>query len=459
MRYIDEQKIHALLASAVSASPRDVSSILAKARGLARLTLEETAVLLQAQDPVSVEAIRAAASYVKDTVYGRRVVMFAPLYISSHCSNRCAYCAFTADNVIQRRRLSSDEIARETLRLLEGGHSRVLVVAGEASANPADFYCDAIRAIYDVRSGAHAVKRININCAPLPVEDFLRLKKAGIGTFQIFQETYHEETYRRVHPAGTAKHDPDNRLDAVDRAFAAGIDDIGVGVLYGLYDWRFETLGLLMHVEAMEQRHGVGPHTISVPRLEPAAGIDFYERSPYKVSDADFMRIVAALRLSVPYTGIILSTRESPAMRDALINQGVSQISAASRVTPGGYAEGGTDADAGQFSVSDHRSLDEMVGVLIRQNNIPSFCAACYRKERTGAAFMDLARPGAIKTMCNVNALITFREYLDDFASPDVRQEGYALIARLREALPPQERQILEKMFSALEAGARDLYV
>ena len=310
-----------------------------------------------------------------------------------------------------------------------------------------------------MRAGNNAVKRININCAPVAVDDFLKLKAAGIGTFQIFQETYHEQTYRQVHPAGTSKHDPDNRLDAVDRAFAAGIDDIGVGGLYGLYDWRFDTLAMLMHVEAMERRHGVGPHTISVPRLEPAAGIDFFEKTPYKVSDEDFKRIVAVLRLSVPYTGIILSTREEPAMRDAVINLGVSQISAASCTTPGGYTDADGDAVAGQFKTSDHRSLNEMVSVLIGHNNIPSFCAACYRKERTGAAFMALAKPGAIKTMCNVNALITLKEYLEDFASPEVRRTGYELIHRYQNDLPPEEQRILEKMFTAIDAGARDQYV
>ncbi|MGA2090147.1 MAG: [FeFe] hydrogenase H-cluster radical SAM maturase HydG [Endomicrobiales bacterium] len=458
MHYINEQKIFTLLSTAEKATRDDIARILAKARGLKRLTLDETATLLCARDPQAIEDIQKCASYVKDAIYGRRVVMFAPMYITSFCSNRCAYCAFTADNKIERRHLSIDEIKSETVRLLEGGHKRILVVAGEEPSG-IDFYIEAIRAIYGVRVGNNAVKRININCAPVKVDDFLKLKAAGIGTFQIFQETYHEQTYRCVHPAGTAKHDPDNRLDAVDRAFAAGIDDIGIGVLYGLYDWRFDTLAMLMHVEAMEQRHGVGPHTISVPRLEPAAGINFFEQTPYKVSDDDFKRIVSVIRLSVPYTGLILSTRENASMRDELINRGVSQISAASRTTPGGYSTGGVDASAGQFATSDHRSLEEMVGLLISQNNIPSFCAACYRKERTGAAFMDLAKPGAIKKMCNVNALITLKEYLEDFASPEVRRQGYELINRFKNDLSPDEQHMLNKMFTEIDAGSRDKYV
>lgn len=459
MNYIDEPTILRLLTTAAGASPREIDRILAKSRALNRLTLEEAAALLTATDPVVLSDIRQTASVVKDAIYGRRVVMFAPLYTSSFCANRCAYCAFSADNTIERHHLTLDEVREETVRLLRHGHKRVLMVAGEES-DDATPYVDAIRAIYEVRVGSNAIKRVNINCAPLSVEGFRALKAAGIGTFQIFQETYHEATYRTVHPAGTAKHDPDNRLRAIDRAFAAGIDDIGIGVLYGLYDWRFETLALLMHIEGMEKDHEIGPHTISVPRLEPAAGIGFYERTPYRVTDDDFKKIVSVLRLAVPYTGIILSTRETPAMRDELINVGVSQISAASRVTPGGYARNDDqDSAAGQFATSDHRSLEEMVRVLLGQNNIPSFCAACYRKERTGASFMHLARPGAIKTMCDVNALITLKEYLDDFASPELRHEGYLVIERFRSRLSAREQELLARMFADIDHGARDRYV
>ncbi len=295
-----------------------------------------------------------------------------------------------------------------------------------------------------------------IRDADLTIDEFKRIKKSGIGTFQLFQETYHEPTYKVVHPAGP-KSDPDNRIDAIDRAFCAGIDDVGIGVLYGLYDYKFDTLALLMHVEHLENKFGVGPHTISVPRIEPALGADFTRHIPYKVCDADFKKIVAVLRLSVPYTGMILSTRETPQMRDELVKLGISQISAESRTSPGGYSlEVASDS---QFDISDNRSLDEIIGSLIENGFIPSFCAACYRKERTGQAFMQLAKPGAIKDKCNINALITLKEYLDDFASKRVKEAGYALIKKIGENMLPQAQRQLSEIFLRLDEGKRDLYL
>jgi 2-iminoacetate synthase len=289
------------------------------------------------------------------------------------------------------------------------------------------------------------------------VEEFKKLKKAGIGTYQLFQETYHEPTYRLVHPAGP-KSNPDDRIAAIDRAFEAGIDDLGIGVLYGLYDYRFETLALLEHIEALEDKFGLGPHTISVPRLEPALGSEFSKNSPYKVSDEDFKKVVAILRLSVPYTGMILTTRETPAMRDELFNLGISQISAESRTAPGGYTVD-QEAQSSQFALSDGRSLDEIISTLIEKKNIPSFCAACYRRARTGEVFMNLAKPGTIKGKCNLNALITLKEYLDDFASGGVKEAGYSLIEEVKENLDEENRIILEKYFKDIDRGLRDEYV
>ena len=334
------------------------------------------------------------------------------------------------------------------------------MVAGEGAVqgNPIDFYVASLQAMYEVKVGPHALRRINVNCAPLSVDEFRRLKKAGIGTYQIFQETYHDATYRQVHPRGP-KSDPDNRLSAVDRAFAAGIDDVGIGVLYGLFDPVFETLALLMHIEHLERMHGVGPHTISVPRIEPAEGVPFTVNVPYALRDELFKRIVAVLRLSVPYTGIILSTREQPQLRDELFSLGVSQISAASSTSPGGYTGADGQEKNGQFSVGDLRSLDEVIASLISQGFIPSFCAACYRSDRTGKKFMDLARPGTIKGQCSMNALITLKEYLDDFASLAVRQAGYKLIDTYRMSMDEQSCQQLCKFFTDVDQGVRDAFV
>ncbi|MDR1114235.1 MAG: [FeFe] hydrogenase H-cluster radical SAM maturase HydG, partial [Candidatus Margulisbacteria bacterium] len=427
---------------------------------LQRLTLAETAALLAVDEPEILTQIFQAAAWVKNEIYGKRVVLFAPLYISNICRNICRYCAFKADNkLIERKALTADEVRAQVEFMLRRGHKRILLVAGEStpsfSKSLIDYYVDGIEAIYSAQTGAHRIKRVNINCAPLPVEDFRKLKKAGIGTFQLFQETYHEETYRYVHVKGT-KTDPDNRVTALDRAFEAGIDDVGMGVLYGLFDYHFETLAMLMHIEHLEKTFGVGPHTISVPRIEPALGAELSQNIPHRVSDADFKKIVAVLRLSVPYTGMILSTRETAQMRDELIDLGISQISAESSVAPGGYKE---KADNPQFAVADHRSLDEIISSLVDKGYIPSFCAACYRMERTGEKFMCLAKPGTIKGKCSMNALITLREYLDDFAPEHTKAEGYKFLAQLKDALPDKERQTYENFCLEIAGGARDRYV
>ncbi|MDD5059880.1 MAG: [FeFe] hydrogenase H-cluster radical SAM maturase HydG [Candidatus Omnitrophica bacterium] len=462
MIHINEEKINNILNDAITFDQGLLDRILDKAKSLKRLTLSESAALLMVKDTKYLEKIFAAASLVKDTIYGRRVVLFAPLYISNLCANACLYCAFKSDNkLIKRKALSVSEIKAQTEWLLQRGHKRILMVCGEEAPqgqDNVDYYVNAVKAIYAAEAGKNKIKRVNVNCAPLSIDEFKKLKSSGIGTYQIFQETYHQETYLRMHPKGP-KSDPDNRIDAVDRAFAAGIDDIGIGVLYGLYDYKFETLGLLSHIEHMEGKFKVGPHTISVPRIEPAEGAELSFNPPCKISDDDFKKVVAVLRLSVPYTGIIMSTRESAEMRDTLLSLGVSQVSAESNTSPGGYLAKNKDMAGGQFSLGDHRSLDQIVGTLINHDYIPSFCAACYRMERTGEAFMQLAKPGTIKGKCSMNALVTLKEYLDDFASPAVKDSGYKMIARYLNKLDQDDQESLKLFFAHVDSGIRDEYV
>jgi 2-iminoacetate synthase len=462
MKYINEEKINNLLADTAKTDSRKLDVILEKAKSLQRLTLGESAALLSANDSECIQKIFAAASFVKDAIYGRRVVLFAPLYISNLCANNCLYCAFKSDNsLIKRKALTVTEINVQIEWLLSRGHKRILMVCGEEAPDGKsniNYYTEAIKAIYAAKVGKHKIKRVNVNCAPLSVDEFKQLKASGIGTYQIFQETYHQQTYLRMHPKGP-KSDPDNRIDAVDRAFSAGIDDIGIGALYGLYDWRFETLGLLSHVQHMEDKFKVGPHTISVPRIEPAEGAELSRNPPNKISDEEFKKVVAVLRLSVPYTGIIMSTRENALMRDALLSLGVSQVSAESNTSPGGYSIEDKEQAGGQFSLGDHRSLDQMVAALIAHDYIPSFCAACYRMERTGESFMQLAKPGTIKGKCSMNALITLQEYLDDFASESVKQAGYKMICRYFKQLAPSEQDKLKLFFAHVAQGLRDEYV
>jgi len=462
MKHINEERISNLLVDAEKVDSRKFDTILEKAKSLQRLTLDESAVLLSLKDPEYIKRIFEAASFVKDAIYGRRVVLFAPLYISNLCANSCLYCAFKSDNpLIKRKALNAVEINSQTEWLLNRGHKRILMVCGEEAPggkSNIDYYVEAVKAIYASQVGKNKIKRVNVNCAPLSVDEFKQLKASGIGTYQIFQETYHQATYLRMHPKGP-KADPDNRIEAVDRAFSAGIDDIGIGALYGLFDWRFETLGLLSHIEHMEEKFGVGPHTISVPRIEPAEGAEVSFNPPYKISDEEFKKVVAVLRLSVPYTGIIMSTRENSQMRDLLLSLGVSQISAESNTSPGGYSVSDAEQAGGQFSLGDHRSLDQIVGTLIDHNYIPSFCAACYRMERTGEAFMRLAKPGTIKGKCSMNALITLKEYLDDFASLPVKGAGYKMISRYFKQLELPEQERLKLFFAHVDSGLRDEYV
>lgn len=456
---INENDISNILSTSVGRDTVLVREVLQKSRELKGLSMEDVAVLAAVSDPELLGELFAAARYVKEAIYGRRLVIFAPLYISNLCNNECIYCAFRARNtLVQRRALNQDVIAREVQVLVEQGHKRILLVAGESYPSEGFSYVlRAIETIYSVKNGNGEIRRVNVNIAPLTLDEFKALKEAKIGTYQLFQETYHGETYRKVHLGGK-KRDYNWRVSAMDRAMEAGIDDVGIGVLFGLFDWRFEILAMMQHIRHLEAQFGVGPHTISVPRLEPATGSDIAAQPPYPVTDLDFRKIVALLRLAVPYTGIIMSTRETPNIRRETFALGVSQISAGSRTNPGGYLEGDDQEADGQFSLGDHRSLDEVIRDVASLGYIPSFCTACYRLGRTGADFMDLAKPGEIKEHCDPNAVSTFMEYLLDYASPETRREGEKLIENVVPQMDERQWKISCRMLDQIRKGKRDVF-
>jgi 2-iminoacetate synthase len=458
--YIDEAKISATLTAARGGDAGQVRAILAKAREMQGLNASEMATLMENHDPVLLEEMYAAARHVKNEIYGNRLVLFAPLYISNLCANECLYCAFRARNKeLVRRALNLEEIANETRILIEQGHKRVLLVSGESYPKEGfDYVLNAIETVYSTRSGRGEIRRVNANVAPLSVEDFKRLKAAKIGTYQCFQETYHRETYAAVHVGG-AKRDFDWRVTCFDRAMQAGIDDVGIGVLLGLYDWKYEVLAMKQEIEHLEEAFGVGPHTISVPRMEPAVGSTLAYAPNHPVSDNDFKKIVALLRLAVPYTGIIMSTRENADTRRATFELGVSQISAGSRCNPGGYADSANGRYSEQFQLGDHRSLDEVVRDVAALGYTPSFCTACYRLGRTGADFMDMAKPGLIKHHCAPNALSSCMEYLIDYAKPGTRQVGESLIAHELDTMESSVQKIGRRLVSEVQADKRDVYV
>jgi 2-iminoacetate synthase len=456
---IQEADINNILSKKTVRDAVVVREVLDKARDLKGLSMEDVAVLAPISDPDLLNELFAAARFVKETIYGQRLVIFAPLYISNFCKNECTYCAFRARNtLIQRRALTQEEIAREIKILVDQGHKRVLLVAGESYPDEGfPYVLHAINTIYGVKSANGEIRRVNVNIAPLTLAEFKELKEAKIGTYQLFQETYHGDTYRKVHLGGK-KRDYDWRVTAMDRAMEVGINDVGIGVLFGLFDWRFEILAMMQHIRHLEAQFGVGPHTISVPRLEPATGSDIAAQPPFPVSDLDFRKIVAILRLAVPYTGIIMSTRETPNIRRETFALGVSQISAGSRTNPGGYFEEEDRPVDGQFSLGDHRSLDEVIRDVAALGYIPSFCTACYRLGRTGADFMDLAKPGEIKEHCDPNALSTFLEYLMDYATPETRKEGEVLIEQVLPTMNEKQQKISRKMLDHIRTGKRDVF-
>ncbi|HYQ58469.1 MAG TPA: [FeFe] hydrogenase H-cluster radical SAM maturase HydG [Draconibacterium sp.] len=455
--YINEAKIWEVLAQNQNPEPAKIKEVLAKAAEMKGLNLSDIAVLTCISDPKMLAELFDTANTVKETIYGKRLVLFAPLYISNLCSNECLYCAFRATNkAIDRHALSQEHIAREVEVLINQGHKRVLLVAGESYPKQGfDYVLESIRTIYGVKSEHGEIRRVNINVAPLSIEEFKRVKAEGIGTYQIFQETYHRETYHKVHLGGK-KRDYNWRVSALHRAMEAGIDDVGIGVLFGLFDYRFEILAMMQHIAELEDKFGVGPHTISVPRLEPATNSDLASHPPFPVSDIDFRKIVAILRLAVPYTGIIMSTRETAKMRRDTFALGVSQISAGSKTNPGGYEE--DDEISGQFSLGDHRPLDEVIRDVASMGYIPSFCTACYRLGRTGQDFMDLAKPGDISLHCAPNGLSSFKEYLQNYASPETREIGNKLIRDTINEMTGVAKQRAEKLVKRVEAGRDDVY-
>lgn len=459
--FVDGERIQALLEMARNVDRERAVEVVAKARDCKGLDLEELAILLQTQDEEVVESIYDAALYVKEATYGKRMVFFAPLYVSNVCANNCLYCGFRRDNKeLKRRVLTIDEIRREVEILLSEGHKRILLVAGEhPKQSGIDYIEKAVATIYDTRVGNASIRRVNVNCAPLSVEDFRRLKACGIGTYQCFQETYDIETYKLMHPSGP-KADYLWRLHAPTRAMEAGIDDVGIGALFGLTDFRFEVMAVLMHAQYLDERFGVGPHTISVPRLEPALNAPVANNPPYAVNDDDMRRIVSCFRLAIPYTGIILSTRERPEFRAELMALGVSQISAGSRTSPGGYYDSvAHKPETEQFSIGDDRSLAEVICQLCKDDYIPSFCTACYRSGRTGERFMGLAKHCEIHKMCEPNALLSFKEYLIDYAEGETKAEGERILTENLENLPEPLRKKTAELLARIEQGERDVYI
>jgi len=466
--FIDEGRIAAALAAAKTASKdKDaVSAIITKALEYKGLTAEEVAVLLEVDDQDLLDSMYKAAKTVKEAIYGKRIVLFAPLYLSSFCVNNCVYCGYKRSNKEQlRKRLTMDEIKSEVEILESLGHKRLAVEAGEdPKNNPIEYITDAIKAIYSIRDGNGSIRRVNINIAATTIEDYQKLKAAEIGTYILFQETYHRETYAKLHPSGP-KHDYNWHTTAMDRAQTAGIDDVGIGVLYGLYDWKYETVAMFLHAEHLEKTFGVGPHTISVPRMRPAGAVNL-DTFPYLVDDPDFKKIIATIRLAVPYTGMILSTREDPDFRDELIDCGISQISAGSCTGVGGYQkvvvehESTHNTNNGQqFEPSDQRSPNEIIRMLCQRGYVPSYCTACYRQGRTGDRFMSLAKVGAIQNVCLPNALLTFKEYLIDYADPETKAVGEERIKEALDTIPKEGiRDLTIQRLKDIECGRRDLF-
>jgi iron-only hydrogenase maturation protein HydG len=435
-----------------------IEQLIEKAALCKGLTHREAALLLECEQPDLTERIFRLAKEIKQRFYGNRIVMFAPLYLSNYCVNGCTYCPYHAKNkTIARRKLTQEEIRREVIALQDMGHKRLALEAGEHPVlNPIEYILESIRTIYGIRHKNGAIRRVNVNIAATTVENYRRLKKAGIGTYILFQETYHKGNYEVLHPTGP-KSDYAYHTEAMDRAMEGGIDDVGIGVLFGLNTYKYDFTGLLMHAEHLEARFGVGPHTISVPRICSADDIDAGD-FPNVISDEVFSRIVAVIRIAVPYTGMIISTRESQESRKKVLELGISQISGGSRTSVGGYAETELpEKNSAQFDISDTRTLDEVVNWLLELGYIPSFCTACYREGRTGDRFMSLVKSGQIANCCAPNALMTLKEYLEDYASEDTRQKGMKLILQETEHIPnPKIREIAIRNLKAIAGGKRD---
>lgn len=461
--FIDDDLIWDKINAHKNPTKEEVRAVLRKSEQCIRLDPDEVAILVQNNDPETLEEMFKLAHTLKEDVYGDRIVFFAPLYISDECANNCKYCGFRSSNKeMKRKTLSMDEIEEEVKIMIDEGQKRTVLVYGESPKTQVDFMCDTIRKVYSVKTKNGEIRRANINCAPLTVDELKKLKDIGIGTFQVFQETYHHETYKKVHPEGTIKGHYRWRLYSMDRAQEAKVDDCGLGVLFGLYDWRFEILGLLYHTIHLEEKfNGVGPHTISFPRITPAKSTPYASNPEYAVSDEDFKKLVAILRLSIPYTGLICTAREKDEIRREVLPFGVSQIDAGTRIGVGAYAKSkkaNTMADKEQFTIEDSRSLDDVVKEICEMGAIPSFCTACYRAGRTGEEFMKVAKSKFVHNFCIPNAIFTLKEFLLDYASEDTKKIGNEV---LENHIKPFKGEPIYKdimgIINRLENGERDL--
>jgi len=457
--FIDPGELWSLLQTE-KPNPERVRGVIAKALDKNRLTLEETAVLIMAGEPELIEEIKAGARELKKRIYGNRIVLFAPLYIGNHCVNNCRYCGFKASNKSAiRRKLSDNEIIQEVEALEDNGQKRLILVYGEHPMYNAEYIAHTAQLVYGVKKGNGEIRRVNINAAPLDIEGYRIVKAANIGTYQIFQETYHPEAYKMYHLSGPKK-DFENRLTSLDRAQEAGIDDVGIGVLFGLYDWRYEVLGLVRHANHLEAVYNVGPHTISFPRIKDASELKLDPK--YMVNNEEFVRLVAILRLAVPYTGMILTAREDAEVRTEVMQYGVSQIDGGTKLEIGSYS-GNLNEEQNlnkeQFKVNDPRSLGEVIEELLDKDYLPSFCTACYRLGRTGEHFMEFSVPGFIKRYCTPNAILTLAEYLEDYAKPEIVEKGWHVIAKnLNELGDSEQTDELKNRLDQIKAGKRDLY-
>ncbi|HAT4192190.1 TPA: [FeFe] hydrogenase H-cluster radical SAM maturase HydG [Clostridium perfringens] len=459
--FIKDDEINSLIAKGkeLVSDKELVKEIIEKSKSAEGLTPEETAVLLNLEDKELIEEMFKAARQVKEKLYGKRLVVFAPLYVSNYCVNNCTYCGYKhCNDELKRKKLNKEQLIEEVKVLESLGHKRIALEAGEDPVNaPLDYILDCIKSIYSIKFDNGSIRRINVNIAATTVENYKRLKDAEIGTYILFQETYHKPTYERLHVSGP-KHNYNYHTTAMHRAREAGIDDIGMGVLYGLYDYKYETLAMLMHAMDLEETTGVGPHTLSVPRIRPAENVSL-ENYPYLVDDEDFKKIVAILRLAVPYAGLILSTREEPGLRDEIIALGVSQVSTGSCTGVGGYSEAYSDPEEKpQFEVGDHRSPVEMIESLMEAGYIPSYCTACYREGRTGERFMDIVKSGELYKICEANALITLKEFIDDYGTDRTREIGDKLIKKSIDEIDNESfKKSVEEKINKISNGTRDL--
>lgn len=460
--FIDSEEIWGMLNN-TKASKGRVREVIAKSLDKKRLTLEETAVLINATDPELIEEIKQGARNLKTKVYGNRIVLFAPLYVGNRCTNNCKYCGFRASNKdALRKTLADEELIHEVEALEDNGQKRLILVYGEHPEYSPEFIAHTVKVVYGVKKGNGEIRRVNINAAPLDIDGFRIIKESGIGTYQIFQETYHPEAYKEYHLGGV-KRNYEYRLTALDRAQEAGIDDVGIGALFGLYDWRFEVMGLVRHANHLEACYNVGPHTISFPRIQNASSLDLGHS--YNVSDEEFVRLVAILRLAVPYTGMILTARETPEVRREVIKFGVSQIDGGTKLEIGSYAENLNEEqnlNREQFHINDSRSLNEIIDELLDNDYLPSFCTACYRLGRTGEHFMEFSVPGFIKRYCSPNALLTLSEYLMDYAPEATKLKGWEVIEKnliqLETGLEKIDVTEIRHRIDLIKAGEHDLY-